>query len=283
MTVTYQVTDIFGNTFICNHDPDFDVDDPSEMTYRIQIGSTHISPACVTIFIIQRGKEYTVSVQDFYGDKRCSEEENLPRGQQGTQSMLLCALQITKAFYLNAERFEFQDESRKKDDKGKSFYLSDKYMITRGKTWYESFLNIIPQTYDQSHVVYGFRNAVNSTMDMSYYEFMQQVFNNDKTMADKNEILKQVWYDCYKKRKWYEFIQMISEERKEYWTKNLKWFIKMLHVSSLSGVMWEGDLSKQDKRLVRGSMKKLDQVMKFGQTGGGEGIPGEFSFEETMY
>lgn len=280
MTISsYEITDVYGNVFLCNHNDEYDTDDSSHIRYRIDIGSTRINPPCLTIIVIHQGEEYRVHVEGLYADVDCAEENDLVSGRKGTQSMLLCGLQMAKWLYPKVKEFELQDESHLPENE--TISLSDIYMMTRGKAWYESFLKVIPVRSDDRMTVSGFSNTMKQTMNMQYYDMMYQGLGKNKQMADQDMEMKKIWQGCYWKCAMYEFMTYISKNKGSiYWIKNLSRLMTMLNVSSVKGILWKGYLIEQESRLK--SVKEYKTMKRFGQRGGMMTRPRGLPLEEIM-
>lgn len=264
-TTSYEITDIYGNKFICNHSQ-YD-DGTDNETFRIQIGSTRISPACVTIELMKNDIiGYKVNVSDLNTHSKCAEDDDLGTGRQGSQSMLLCGLQMTKMLHPETEEFFLQDNTYLKSH---DIALANVYMLTRGSTWYESFLYVIPQLQIATNMVNTFKNKVRSKMDMSYYQVMQEIFHVDHYEADKVTHLKQIWEECYQTCTWYWFLKRISDGYDErFWKNYLKNIMLTVEMNSIKEVMWVGNLSEQKQTLS--TIKTLRKIKKFGQIGGNQ-------------
>lgn len=278
MTVTsYELRDIYGNTFLCNHTDEYDTQDPTFIKHRIEVGSSHMSDPCVKISIKEQANSFRVWVDDFYSHPKCSQGENLPRGERGTQSMLLCALQMVEQLYPDCVEFKLQDSSYPKDG-SENVSLADIYMLTRGKSWYESFLNVKPLRDDQGTLVRNYKRVVNQIMTTLYNELIRKSFGG-KTIYEAN--IKETWQKCYGKCKWYEFLKELSDNNgNAFLVKHMEGITDMLNVGPLDGVVWKGNLSEQEERLEE--LRIYSTVKRFGQRGGGRRIRRGITIDEIM-
>lgn len=132
---SYSVEDKHGNKYLCNHEFNMKTNEHS-----IKLGATHSSP-CVTI-------EYDASSNGFWISNAFYNTRCAYGGLQrniGTKSMIYTALCITKAIYPKVKTFMLQDNSQVETQSG-SFKLYEYYLLTRGTSWYQSFLPIVGDT-----------------------------------------------------------------------------------------------------------------------------------------
>lgn len=127
---SYRVTDRYKNEYLCNivrEEGDY---------LNITIGGPYNSP-CVSL--VYSDEQFYIEGVSYHND--CS-FNGLGKGQQGTQSMILTILCIAKHLFNNVSTFTLDDLSGVSLPNGHKFSLYLYYVVTRGYTWYQSFLTI---------------------------------------------------------------------------------------------------------------------------------------------
>lgn len=132
MVYSFQVTDKNDNIFLMNHTVDNELE-----SYVIELGATYYEPCVRLSSSFGDDKFYLESV--IY-DSKCA-YNGMARGVQGTKSMVLTALCIAKHFYPDIKEYVIQDNSEIVDN-NVVFNLHQFYLLTRGESWYQSFLKL---------------------------------------------------------------------------------------------------------------------------------------------
>lgn len=257
---SYEIKDIYGNTFLCNHDPHSMV---------LQVGSKRMNMPCIRLQIFDIGNQYKVLVEDVFYNLKCAEND-LKHGETGTKSMLICALEMIKFLYENVDIFELQDNSFLWDEES-NISLSDVYVLTHGYTWYESFLKLHPAVPVDALSVHDLKHKLNAKMDMPYYEFMNKMFGCNMHDADQLQWIKDIWTSCFGTCAWFDFIKSISDEFKDtnnkvFWTNYMTSIRRTINVASLKSILWEGRL--KDIPLRIDSLSRFTNYYPFTQSGG---------------
>lgn len=178
---SYKVIDKYNNVYLCNEEYD-----ESTKTHNIELGGS-INTPCVGL-TLSDGQFYLNEVT--YNEK-CS-FNGLVRGSRGTKSMVLTALCIAKHLEPTVSTFIIQDNSDIITTTG-DFSLHDYYIITRGYTWYQSFLDL----------------ASGDSLQILVNKLRQNINWNPTEIANKYGMVltdvKTVLYKCETTCTWLEF------------------------------------------------------------------------------
>lgn len=126
---SYLAEDPLGNKYLCNHEYNAKTDEHS-----IKLGAT-FRTACVVVEYDAASKCFWLL--DAFYNAQCAYNGLKPSA--GTKSMIFTALCITKALYPHVKTFMLQDNSQV-DRQSAQFHLYEYYLLTRGITWYQTFL-----------------------------------------------------------------------------------------------------------------------------------------------
>lgn len=233
---SYYVIDKYGNKYRCNY---FQYGGKR----HIYLGA-NFTEACVKLSVYDDPDDDDpyVSLDDAIYHQHCS-FNGLKNGERGTHPMIISALCVAKHFF-NLERYNFQDNSYFTNTRGEDVSLSDYYLLTHSKTWYERFLKIKPIHYSKVvPIIQRLKIKLCSVMDITYGELLAVYDITPSDVQDLHQL-------CNAKIAWTDFHSKLFKQSPNLLTKAT--FMKMLKyhlgtdvteftATTYSGVGWEGN------------------------------------------
>lgn len=207
---SYRAEDHHGNIYLCNHEFNLNTNE-----HRIKLGANRFP--CIEMDYDATENRFVLA--DVLYDSQCSYNE-LAR-KDGTKSMIYTALCITKKIYPRVETFILQDNSGVTSTTG-TFNLSEYYLLTRGITWYQTFLPL--------------RGDAN--VERLYEILSETVTLSPKQIADAYKVdivlVQNVYNACasHGKFTWHTFHLVFFDEHPELRTNNLFKRIISYHTSN---------------------------------------------------
>lgn len=247
---SYRVVDNIGNVFLCQYLIDVELE--SEV---IKFGSPY-RKECIHIEVM----EDFADLHNVIYDERCS-YGRLERGA-GTKSMLIAALNALKYLNPNVITFGLQDNSSVGE-----YNLSDYYIITRGITWYQTFLPVKLQTLsDSKQLTMLVRNLSKQLSTTS--ERMINAYG----LTDYRDTVNDIFNSCRRLgNTWLQFHTLLfktdSRFRNQRLFENiLKFHSKNKITNNFSGTHFAGNLKDVQSNIIE--FVEIPMV-RFGQTGSG--------------
>lgn len=232
---TYTLTDNENNQYLLK------VNSLGGTSLQFLTGSSRKRQPCVEIVVLGRSK--TAQLESLQYAEACG-ENGLPRGREGTQSIVLASLSFVKTIVPRLEKFELQDNSHPLGNMLPP--LSDILLLTKRRTYYQSFLPVQPKKASDRRRLATFIATVQGKVDGTFEELWSEVF--EETGVDKNTI-QSVWTTCIVRHcSWSDLITLLSQviDANLFWRQYVQAFIEFLGLETIKYVVWEGKFADID-------------------------------------
>lgn len=253
---TFLVVDIYQNKYKLNISRTFN-EEFSEYSFVIQVGARWSQP-CIT-FLIDHGTQELpkkLRLHGVYYHKDCSYND-LPRGLNGTQSLVLASIDLIKEIIPSLERLSLQDNSTVG-----GISLIDLSLLQYGKTWYQRFLPVrLSRSMEEEEIklINRFLSKLNNIVNVPYKE-IEGVYGD----------VYKIWSDCVGLCTWNEFNRRFFSSYKASKENVSQIMLYLANFESMSSQYYVGGIKDWSKK----NLVSYEQIsyQPFGQSGGGVNV-----------
>lgn len=217
-----------------------------ENLYEILLGGYNFK--CVIIHVYPDDKY--CSLTDLHHNKECNLTLNL-LNKSGTIDMIVAGIHLCKFLFPHLEYMSLQDESVIKCGEGQHLPLGDVYMLLYGQSWYQRYLNALPEK-NTSRLVTVLKSKPTMKWKVLWTDYLARGFS-----AEHEQKLHQI-YD--KSISWHTFFQQIRGDNCRTWKDWISVFVKKMSGGfTITGTIWRIDMTKTK---VTSSIKKVNKPIQ---------------------